>query len=276
MNFAWQRRTMSGRLPVFLSLIGRRGLPPPPHTPLPHPHPIVRTHAASAHSQPPTRSNISFHQEKIERAAQLHHELEDLLQTHIKRVQEEQSRPIYQGFFNFLKKNKAEMMSIAASFVCTLLAYQIVGLRRYNQHLEKTVKENEHELLQKQELLQSLTKSDFVQPIVEQINHEMQSNIRSNSKTMLSLVRRTETDYSEMMATTIQQALQKRIGDAGLSTEQKKELVMARLQMAQDELLVKQLHVGQAIKEENKESEIIEVLQKSTGEQVVKTRKFSM
>ena len=238
---------------------------------------IVRTHAASTHSTPPTRSNISFQQEKIERAAQLHHELEDLLQTHIKRVQEEQARPVYQGFFNFVKKNKSEMMIIAAGFVCTLLAYQIVGLRRYNQRLEKTVKENELELLQKRELLQSLTKSEFVQPIAEQINHEIQSNISSsNGRALLSLGRRKETDYSEVMATTIQQALEKRIGDAGLSTDQKKELVMAKLQMAQDELLVKQLHAGQAVKETNEDSEIVEVLQKSTGEQVVKKRKLSM
>jgi hypothetical protein len=268
MILPWTRSSVAGRL---LAVVGRRRPAAAPRH-----RPIVRTHSASAHSQSPTRPNINFQQEKIERATQLHHELEDLVQAHIKRVQEEQARPIYQGFFSFVKKNKGEMMSIAAAFVCTLLAYQIVGLRRYNQRLEKTVKDNEHELLEKQELLQSLTKTEFVKSIAEQINHEIQSDNSSNNRAIISWGGRKEKDYSEMVAITIQHALQKQIGDAGLTTEQKKERVMVRLQIAQDELLVKQLEANQAVKEENEESEIIEVLQKSTGEQVVKKRKFSM
>jgi len=228
-----------------------------------------RTTRFSSTTKPPPAEKPNIFKEKTDRATQLHHELEDLVQNHYKRTREEQSRPIYHGFFEFIRKNKGEMMNVTAAFVCTLLAYQIVGLRKYGQRLERELQDKDDELRKKQVLLLTLTEPEFAQPIAEQFNYDIQASSSGSSWS------RRQPDHSAALATSIQQALKKRIGDAGLSAAQKKDQIMIKLQQAQDELLVQeQQRQSSALKQE--EPDIVEIWKKSTGEQVVKKRKFSI
>lgn len=211
-------------------------------------------------------------QEKVDRATQLHHELEDLVQNHLQRARAEASRPVYDKVASFIGQNKREFMNITIAFIGTLLAYQIVGLRKYSQRLENEIKEKEETLQDTQALLRSLTEEEFVRTTVDTIKHEIQMrNSEKGGNTWGR--RRNEPDPSDVMVATIHQALTKRIGDAGLSAEERRDRIMAKLQTAQDELLQQQLPTTSAV---IGESDVIEVLEKSTGEQVVKKRKFSI
>ncbi|KAI2511991.1 hypothetical protein MHU86_2507 [Fragilaria crotonensis] len=163
-------------------------------------------------------------------------------------------------------------MNITIAFIGTLLAYQIVGLRKYSQRLENEIKEKEETLQDTQALLRSLTEEEFVRTTVDTIKHEIQMrNSEKGGNTWGR--RRNEPDHSDVMVATIHQALTKRIGDAGLSADERRDRIMAKLQTAQDELLQQQLPTNSAV---IGESDVIEVLEKSTGEQVVKKRKFSI
>ena len=211
----------------------------------------------------------------VEKATQLHHELEDLVQNHLQRARVEAATPAHQSFASFLYKNKREMMNIVIAFVGTIFAYQIAGLRRYGNRLENEIKEKELELQDAQALLRSLTQDEFVRKTVDAIKYEIQMDDSENRSSSTWFRRRNEPDHSEVMATVIQKALQKRIGDAGLSADEKRDRVMEKLKNAQDDLLQQQQQLP-TNSSATDDSDILAVWEESTGEQVVKKRRFSI
>jgi hypothetical protein len=229
------------------------------------------TSSHSPHNKAAKTISPNIFQEKVDRTTQLHHELEELVQNHLQRAREEASRPVYEKVASFVSQNKREFMNITIAFIGTLFAYQIAGLRKYSQRLEKEINEKEETLQDAQALLRSLTEEEFIRTTVDTIKHEIQ--MRNSDKGGNTWGRRrSEPDHSELMATIVRQALVKRIGDAGLSADERRDRIMAKLQTAQDELLQQQLPTNFV----TVESDVIEVLEKSTGEQVVKKRKFSI
>jgi len=227
-------------------------------------------------------------QEKTDRATQLHHELEGLMHNHHTRIKEEQSRPAYEGFFSFIRRNKGEMINIGAGFVCTMLAYQIVGLSKYSQKLEGQLQEHKEALEEKRTLLVSLSSPDFVQRVAQECKEAISEDAQPSS--WFGGVRATQDQQGESrnatpsildeISKTLGQALRKRIGDAGLSEEQKRDQIMTKLQQAQDELVKtsQRQEDGEALNfmaltDEN-EVEIVE--DSSSGATIVKKRRFAI
>jgi hypothetical protein len=203
----------------------------------------------------------------MERATQLHHELEELMNTHNKRVKEELQTPIYEHFFGFIKRNKGEMINIGAAFICTLLAYQIVGLRKAGHKLEQLIKDKQQELEEKKALLSSLTDASFVEPLAQRCMQAI-----DEQQTGRGWSRKSSPDVATDLASIIQQELKRRIGDAGLSEQQKKDLMMTKLQQEQKALLESKALLSSSMEEE----EPVEVIQDDAGVKIVKKRKFAI
>jgi uncharacterized protein YidB (DUF937 family) len=242
----------------------------------------MRRHKSSSSPSQPNQPNIF--QEKTERATQLHHELEDLMQNHHKRLKEESSRPVYAGFFSFMKRNKGEMINIGAAFLCTMLAYQIVGLRKYSQRLERELKEQKDAVDEKQRLLHSLSSAEFVQSTAQNCQQAMQDSGVSSKSSSWFGTKQEDSDATlvDTISQVLSRALRARIGDAGLSEEQKRDAIMTKLQQAQEELLL-----ASAKQQKQEEAELMslmglgsnesEVVQDSeSGETIVKKRRFAM
>ena len=88
----------------------------------------------------PTKSQLH---EKAAKAAQLHAELNALMDQQAKRRAEELARPFGSGFIDFIKRSKSEMINIVAAFCCVLLAYQIASMRRGARKLLDKAEERE-------------------------------------------------------------------------------------------------------------------------------------
>ena len=88
----------------------------------------------------PSKSHLH---EKAAKAAQLHAELNALMDQQAKRRAEELARPFGSGFMDFIKRSKSEMINIVAAFCCVLLAYQIASMRRGARRLLEKAEERE-------------------------------------------------------------------------------------------------------------------------------------
>lgn len=161
------------------------------------------------------------------------------------------------------------MINIGATFACTLLAYQIVGLRKASQKLERQLQEKEDELKEKQRLLSSLTDEEsFVRPVAQQCQDQVAA-ATSNSGWGRSS---SSTDYTDSFSSILQQALKKRIGSHGLSDLEKRDQIAFKLQQAQEEL---QKDVAAAVHGAD-EPELVEILERESGAKVVRKRNFSI
>ena len=98
--------------------------------------------------------------EKAAKAAQLHRELEDLLEAQERRRAEELSQPFGSGFLSFLRRGKSEFISIFAAFCCVLLAYQIASMRRGARALLERAEEREATLADLRATLAALVGDD--------------------------------------------------------------------------------------------------------------------
>ena len=235
-------------------------------------------------NKPPERRDIR--QDKAERAAQLHSELESLLQNQKKRIQEEKEQPFGSSAARFLRKNRSEMINVAASFVCVLLAFQLATLRRATKQLQQQVQDKENEIQEKQTLLQSLTEPSFVQTLSEKCTKALQSfnesaptsSNNNNGGGLLFWSRQKETAAAASRVETaavvqvLQQELERRIGDAGLTDEQKKQRRVQQLK-AEEVLVLQQVVVNDTLVEK----EPVEIVQDPSGSRVVaKQRVFSI
>lgn len=163
------------------------------------------------------------------------------------------------------------MINIGATFVCTLLAYQIVGLRKSSQKLERQLQEKEDELKEKQRLLSSLTDEKiFARPVAQQCQGQVAAAATSNSGWGRSST--ASADYTDSFSDILQQALKKRIGSHGLSDLEKRDQIAFKLQQAKEEL---QKDVAAAVQGAD-EPELVEILERESGAKVVRKRNFSI
>ena len=131
--------------------------------------------------------------------------------------------PPPKGFIHFIKTNKTQFLNIGASFFCVLLAYQIVALRRSGRYRQRQLDETRDELSTKQSLLQSLTSDEFVTRMATECAAMVL--LEENAKRKWSIGNRqlSEEELAEKLHPVIDLLLNERIGDAGLTEEQKKE-----------------------------------------------------
>lgn len=183
-------------------------------------------------------------------AAKLHEELSQVMEQ--KKVVKNQSK----GFLHFLKTNSSQMLNIGATFFCVLLSYQIIALRRSGRFRQAELEEAREKLCQKQELLQSLTNEEFVQQMAQEC-------AESVGKSRWGLGRQQRSDLAATMQSIIDRNLSQRIGDAGLTEEQKKERIVDALRDAV------QAATGET-------AEAIEIMEDASGTKVVQKRVFSI
>jgi len=163
------------------------------------------------------------------------------------------------------------MINIAATFVCTILAYQNVALRQGGRNLQQQLEDKDLELQQNKRLLVSLTTSDFSQSMAERCNEEVQATSKTTG-----WGRSSPKDYSDSFTSIIHQALSRRIGDAGLSEKEKRDQIQIKLQEAQHELMVQQQEEARSSILHTEEPESIEVVEEPSGATVVRKRNFSI
>ena len=80
--------------------------------------PSVTTSPKNTTNNAPKTVVVDERQQAIEKAEQLHKELNDLLKAQETRRQEENNRPFGSGIVQFFKSSKSEMFNIFFAFVC--------------------------------------------------------------------------------------------------------------------------------------------------------------
>jgi hypothetical protein len=175
-----------------------------------------------------------------------------------------ESKYIGHGFVQFMKANKTQFLNIGASFFCVLLAYQIVALRRSGRYRQKQLDEQKQELLEKQEILRSLTTDEFVTRMAKECAAMVLLEEDAKSKWSIRKRQLSADELAEKLHPVIDLLLNEQIGDAGLTEEQKKERTVEALRNAQ----VSQTKIDVA--------EVIDIVEDSSGQKVVQKRVFSI
>lgn len=144
---------------------------PPPSSP-PSSAATKRAAARKAAFEPPPAISLDparggLLHEKAAKAAQLHRELEDLLEAQERRRAEELSQPFGSGFLSFLRRGKSEFISIFAAFCCVLLAYQIASMRRGARALLDRAEEREATLADLRATLAALVGDDGLEGLAD-------------------------------------------------------------------------------------------------------------
>ena len=195
-------------------------------------------------------------------AEKMHDELAQVMKQKTQPIKE--SKPIGHGFVQFMKANKTQFLNIGASFFCVLLAYQIVALRRSGRFRQKQLEERKQEVREKQEILQSLTSDEFVTRMAQECAAMVLLEEDAKSKWSIRKRQLSADELAEKLHPVIDLLLNEQIGDAGLTEEQKKEQTVAALRNAQ---------VSQS---EIDVSDVIDIVEDSSGQKVVQKRVFTM
>jgi hypothetical protein len=123
----------------------------------------------------PAAGNTVLH-EKAARAAELHAELNELLDAQAKRRAEEANRPFGAGFFDFVKKSKSEMINIFAAFTCVLLAYQISNIRKGARKLLDEADEKEIRIEKLKGMLRLISNEEFSDKVVSSYEKRLENS----------------------------------------------------------------------------------------------------
>lgn len=176
----------------------------------------------------------------------------------------EKTRPANKGFVQFMKANKTQFLNIGASFFCVLLAYQIVALRRSGRYRQQQLDETRDELSEKQSLLRSLTSDEFVTRMAKECAAMVLLEENAKSKWSIGNRQLSPEELAEKLHPVIDLILNERVGDAGLTEEQKKERAVEALRNAQVSQTKIDIEEAFAIVEDDK------------GQKVAQKRVFSM
>lgn len=188
-------------------------------------------------------------------AVKFHKELSQVM------AQEKVIKNESRGFLHFLKTNSTQILNIGATFFCVLLSYQIIALRKTGRIRQAELEEAREQLLQKQELLQSLTDEEFVQ----QMAQECAETVRNSWWGFRGQQRN---DLAATMQSIIGRKLGERIGDAGFTEEQKKQIIVDAIRDA-----VRAVMIGETVEDR---VEDIEIKEDASGRKVVQKRVFSI
>ncbi len=194
-----------------------------------------------------TQGNTILHQ-KAKRAAELHSELNQLLDKQAKRRADEMNRPFGAGFLEFMKKSKSEMINIFASFFCVCLAYQIYGIRKGARKLLDEAEEHNKEIDEYKKLLRVISSNEFHSNISQAYENEVKKRSearKSNNTTRGSgwLSRNANSDTSataseseNILSNMLKIELEKLIGDVALTDSEIQEKRLAALQSEMDKV----------------------------------------
>jgi hypothetical protein len=129
------------------------------------------------------KGNTILHQ-KAARAAELHAELNTLLESQAQRRAEEANRPFGAGFVDFIKKSKSELINILAAFTCVMLAYQIVNVRKGARRLIAQAEETNGTMEEYKQILRILSSDEFVKGVNDQHlkDMKMDENMRETNR----------------------------------------------------------------------------------------------
>jgi hypothetical protein len=123
----------------------------------------------------PSQGNTLLHQ-KAARAAELHAELNALLDKQAKRRAEEANRSFGAGFFDFLRKSKSEIINIFAAFTCVLLAWQISNIRKVSRKLLDDAGEKDLRIEKLKSILRHLSNEEFSTRVVKAYEQQLQNS----------------------------------------------------------------------------------------------------
>ena len=185
----------------------------------------------------PTKSRLH---EKAAKAAQLHAELNALMDQQAKRRAEELARPFGSGFMDFIKRSKSEMINIVAAFCCVLLAYQIASMRRGARKLLDKAEEREGIVSSLRAVLGVMVGDAFIDNLATKCADAIaKENAAGNASSSGGWLKRggastaTTTDEERIKAIImpiIERELESYIGDQYLSDKEKEEKNMQELQ----------------------------------------------
>ena len=119
--------------------------------------------------------NAVLHQ-KAARAAELHAELNALLDKQAQRRVDEANRPFGSGFIDFVKKSKAELINIFAAFTCVLLAYQISNIRKGARKLLDEAGEKELRMEKLKQMLRLLSNEEFSDRVAKAYEEKLEKS----------------------------------------------------------------------------------------------------
>jgi hypothetical protein len=207
---------------------------------------VVRPSSSSTTKKPfeppqikldPSKSQLH---EKAAKAAQLHAELNALMDQQAKRRAEEIARPFGSGFVNFIKRSKSEIINIVAAFCCVLLAYQIASMRRGARKLLDKAEEREGTVSSLRSSLGAMVGTAFIDNLANKCADEVArqnaaSSVSSSSGWLkrggISTVTTTEEErIKAIIMPVIERELLAFVGDQYLSDKEKEEKNMQELQ----------------------------------------------
>ena len=181
--------------------------------------------------------------EKAAKAAQLHAELNELMNQQAQRRAEELARPFGSGFVDFIKRSKSEMINIVAAFCCVLLAYQIASMRRGARRLLDKAEEREGTVSSLRAALGAMVGDDFIDNLADKCADAVaKENAASNASasggwlkrggasTSTTRRRSEEERIKTIIRPVIERALASSVGDQYLSDKEKEEKNMQELQ----------------------------------------------
>mmetsp|Transcript_17165 Transcript_17165/g.21704 ORF Transcript_17165/g.21704 Transcript_17165/m.21704 type:complete len:316 (+) Transcript_17165:53-1000(+) len=193
----------------------------------------------------PAEGNTVLHQ-KAAKAAELHAELNALLDKQAKRRTEELNRPFGAGFLEFIKKSKSEIINITAAFACVLLAWQVSNIRKGAKKLLEEAEQKELRMEKLKKILRALSNEEFSDRVVRAYEERLLSNSKVNEveKSLKNwfLTKRIKEETKDqqcksgndlLLKDVLQSELQKTIGDVALTAY---ELEERRLKVLQKEM----------------------------------------
>jgi len=131
---------------------------------------------------PLTNNPSNILQEKAQNAARLHAELNALLEAQAERQVKHSSKPFGSTIKSFFQTNRKEFLNIFAAFMCVLLAWQIITMRRAARRLLDITKEQDQVIQDLRSILRKLHSPDeeFVEKIVQEFIMKMNTSSGEN------------------------------------------------------------------------------------------------
>ena len=188
------------------------------------------------------RKGDSVLHEKAKRAAEIHAELNALLEQQAKRRAEEANRGFGAGFLDFVKKSKSQLINIMAAFTCVLLAYQIVNIRKGARKLLDQAEENNISLEEYRKILRVLSSQEFLEKVAKAYEMERARNKMPDangelgglfgkfSNTSSATNGNVSSEEMKVISDVLSSELSKVIGDRALTSAEIEEKKLKQLQ----------------------------------------------
>ena len=202
-----------------------------------------RNLSTSSSTKPPELSipvsaegNTILHQ-KAQKAAQLHAELNVLLEQQAQRRADEINQPFGASFIQFIKRSKSELINIAAAFTCVLLAWQIATMRAGARKLLSQSEEREVKVEDLKEILRIVSSKDFQSNVVDRYLQEKNRQDKTSTRFSWNRANKTSNGKEEteekLLTKTLEKCLEEVIKDAALTDSEieEKKLRMFQVEM---------------------------------------------